>query len=196
MSRKAFRRADTKSGEAAHVSSGGEGRGTLDCPAMKFPRTIRLDSSDVQVFRHAAEPGEWAAPGSFAVLARDPAEFDNKETLAFQSGWLGLESFGRASLAEVAEIGEAEFFRLVERLARHFVEHYGAPDLAGALPAAREEADHAASLCEHKVHTLLALERELTDEGVVERFKVIRPSRTRDHARIWQLVPESEKPEG
>ena len=56
------------------------------------------------------------------------------------------------------------------------------------------EADHAASLCEHKVHTLLALERELTGEGVVERFKVIRPSRARDHARIWQLVPESEEP--
>ncbi len=119
---------------------------------MKLPRTIRLDSSDVQVFRHAAEPGEWAAPGSFAFLARDPADFDNKEKLAFQSGWLGLESFGRASLVVVAKIGEAEFFRLVERLARHFVEHFGAPDLAAALPAAREEADHAAALSEHKLH--------------------------------------------
>ena len=31
---------------------------------MKFPRTIRLDPSDVKVFPLAAEPGEWAVPGS------------------------------------------------------------------------------------------------------------------------------------
>lgn len=157
---------------------------------MKLPRTIRLDTSDVYVFRQAAEPGEWAVPGSFEFVDRDPAALDPKDRLALRSGWLGTASFGRSTLAEVATIDEAGFFAVVEALARHFVERYGAPDLAAALPAAREEADHAASLCDHREHTLLALEREVTDEGLVERFRIIRPERAKDHARIWEIVEE------
>ena len=159
---------------------------------MKFPRTIRLDASDLHVFPLAAEPGEWAVPGSFAFLGRGSEQFYTKERLAFRSGWLGTGSFGRASLVEVAEMGEAAYFQTVERLARHFVEHHGAPDLATALPAAREETDHAASLCEHAIHTLLALEREYGEAGLVERYRVIRPDRAVDHARIWQIVPDEE----
>ncbi len=160
---------------------------------MKFPRCIRLDASDLNIYRLAAEPGEWAVAGGFAFAEADPGAFDAKDRLAFQSGWLGTESFGRASLVEVAEIGEAEFARVVERLARHFVEAYGAPDLAAALPAARQEADDAAGLCDHKLYSLLALEREITDQGVVERFRVILPERAQDHARIWAIVPDEEK---
>lgn len=159
---------------------------------MKLPRTIQLDRSDLRVFRHAAEPGEWAVSGGFAFADQDPAELDRKDSLAFHSGWLGTESFGRSTLVEVAEIEEAAFFQVVERLARHFVERYGAPDLVSALPVARAEADHAASLCEHKVHTLLAIERELTESGLVERFRIIRPKPDQDHARIWEIVPEEE----
>jgi hypothetical protein len=159
---------------------------------MKFPRTVRLDSSDLHVFHSAAAPGEWAVPGSFAFVDSGLEDLDSKQKLAFRSGWLGTESFGRATLSEVAEIGEEEFFQVVERLARHFVAHYGAPDLAAALPAAREEADHAASLCDHKTHTLLALEREHAAAGLVERFRVIRPERARDHARIWEILPDPE----
>jgi hypothetical protein len=157
---------------------------------MKFPRCVRLDPSDLNVYRLAAEPGEWAVPGGFAFADSDPGAFDNKDKIAFQSGWLGTESFGRASLVEIAEIEEAEFFRVIERLARHFVEAYGAPSLAAALPAARAEADEAAALSTHKLHSLLALEREMTDQGVVERFRVITPARAQDHARIWEIVPE------
>ena len=113
---------------------------------MRFPRTIRLDSSDLQVFDPAAAAGEPAVPGGFAFAGHEPETLAGKERQAFASGWLGTESFGRASLVEVGEISEAEFFQLVERLARHFVERYGAPDLATALPAAREEADYAAGL--------------------------------------------------
>jgi len=164
---------------------------------MRFPRTTRLDSSDLQVFRRAAEPGEWAVPGSFVFHGRDPAELDGKDRIAFRSGWLGTESFGHASLVEIAEIEEAAFFAVVERLARHFVDCLGAPDLAAALPAAREEADYAAGLCDHKLNSLLALERELepqggTEQALVERFRVIVPKRGADHARIWEIVSEEE----
>lgn len=160
---------------------------------MRFPRVIRLDSSDVHVFPLAAEPGEWAVPGAFAFADLDPGALSTKEQLAFASGWLGTESFGRASLVEVADIGEAHFFQVVERLARHFVDHYGAPDIPAALPVARHEADYAVSLCEHKVHTLLAIEREISEHGMVERFRVIVPGRAKEHAAIWTVVPDDDE---
>lgn len=166
---------------------------------MRFPRTIRLDSSDLQVFRRAAEPGEWAVPGSFVFHGHAPEQLDRKDRIAFRSGWLGTESFGHSTLVEVAEIEEAAFFAVVERLARHFVERLGAPDLAAALPAAREEADYAAGLCEHKLNSLLALERERQGDGaqgLVERFRVIVPERAADHARIWEIVSEDDDEKG
>ena len=158
---------------------------------MQFPRTIRLDQSDPKVFAHPAEAGEWAVPGGFAFADRDPTSLVGKERVAFATGWLGTGSFGRSTLVEVAEIDDAAFYAVIERLARHFVDVYGAPSLAAALPAAREEADDAAGLCDHPLGSLLAVEREATAEGVVERYRVIRPARATDHARIWEIVPEA-----
>ena len=159
---------------------------------MRIPRVIRLDASDTRVFHTPATPGEPAVPGSFAFFDADPQSLDNKDQLAFSSGWLGTESFGRATFVEVAEIDEAEHAQMVERLARHFVEHYGAPSLAEALPAAREEADYAVELCEHKLHTLLAVEREMSEDGIRERFKAIDPGRADEHAKIWELLPDDD----
>ena len=157
---------------------------------MRLPRTLRLDASDLQIFETAAAPGEWAVPGTFAFSEAEPEALSGKEKLAFASGWLGTESFGRSTLVEVAEIEEAAFFAVVERLARHFVENYGAPDLAAALPAARAEADYASGLCEHKLHSLLAVERSFTDEGISERFRLVQPERSGDHAKIWEIVED------
>ena len=157
---------------------------------MKFPRCIRLDASDLNIFARAAEPGEWLVPGGFAYADCDPDQLERKARLAFHSAWLGTESFGHSTLAEVAEIDPADFEQTIEHLARHFVDTYGAPDLAAARPVARAEAEEAAELCQHKVHTLLAIERELTEEGVVERFRVIVPARAPDHAKVWEIVPE------
>lgn len=160
----------------------------------KLIRSLRLDQSDSHIFHQAAEPGEWVVPGTFAFLDLDPEQADRKQQLAFASGWLGCETFGHSTLVEVAEIEEAEFFALVERLARLFVERYGAPSLAAALPAAREEADLAASLAEeHKIGTLLAIAREWDEDGAIrEGFRVIRPSRAEEHARIWTIEEEED----
>ncbi len=162
---------------------------------LRFPRVVRLDSSDAQVFERAAAPGEWAVTGSFAFAERPAETLDSKARLAFRSGWLGCESFGWASLVEVDEISEAAFFEVVERLARHFVEHYGAPDIAAALLAARREADDAAALSDHKIHQLLAIEREAGPEGIIERIHLIHPDRATAHARIWQVVADGESEE-
>ena len=159
---------------------------------MRFPRTIRLDSSDPEIFDRAAAPGEPAVPGSFAFAERQPETLEHRERLAFRSAWLGTESFGWSTLVAVAEIDEAEYARVIERLARHFVERFGAPDLVTALPAAREEADYAASLCDHKRNTLLAIERDWTEAGIAERFRVLTPTRAEDHAKIWQIVEDDE----
>lgn len=156
----------------------------------RLPRAIRLDQSDLHVFELACEVGEWAIPGSFAFAGLDPTHLQGKAQLAFKSGWLGLTSFGRTTLVEIAEIDEAEFFATVERLARHIEAAYAAPSFGHALAAARQELEEAAGLCEHKLGTLLALERVPREEGFIERFRVIEPSRAGDHAKIWQILPD------
>jgi hypothetical protein len=163
---------------------------------MKFPRCIRLDASDLNIYTHAAEPGEWAVPGGFAYADCDPESLERKARLAFHGAWLGTGSFGHSTLAEVAELDDNAFAQVVERLAQHFVDNYGAPDLEAARPVARAEVEEAAALCEHKIHTLLALEREMTEAGVVERYRVIEPGRAQEHAKIWEIVPEDDADNG
>ena len=160
---------------------------------MHFPRAIRLDQSDTHVYEVVAEPGEWAIPGAFAFAEVEPEALSGKARQAFVHGFLGTLSFGRTTLVEVADITDDEFEAVVERLAAHFVERYGAPDLDAARVAARAEAEFAASLCDHKIHTLLALERHFGDDGIVERFKVIHPPREPQHAKIWAIVEDDEE---
>jgi hypothetical protein len=153
---------------------------------MKFLRTIRLDASDEEVYPSAARPGEWAVPGSFSFLDDTPETLAGRRLQAFRSGFLGTGSFGWCSLVEVAEMEEDEVSRVIDRLAQHFIAHHGAPHIAAALPAAADEVDYASALCEHPVHTLLTIERELGAEGIVEKLKVLR-LRADDHGsvRLW-----------
>ena len=99
---------------------------------MKFPRCIRLDASDLNIYARAAEPAEWLVPGGFAYADCDPEGLDRKARLAFHSAWLGTESFGHGTLAEVAEIDQAGFEQVVEAPGPGiFVESYGAPGPGG-----------------------------------------------------------------
>ncbi len=159
----------------------------------KFPRTIRLDTSDVYVFECAAEPGEWAVPGSFAFANAEIEGLKGKARQAFACGWLGTLSWGFSTLVEVAPIDEPSFRQVVDRLAHHFVVHFGAPGHRAALPVAEAEARAAAELCdEHALHRLLALERQLDTAGIVERYRVVQPERAADHTRLWTIEPDEE----
>ena len=159
---------------------------------VKLPRTIRLDSSDSFAFERAAEPGEWAVSGAFAFLNDAPEAVTGRRRQAFANGFLGVGTFGWSTLVTVATATEADVEGVVAALARHFVELYGAPDLLSARHAAVEEVRFAAGLCDKPINTLLAVERRFDDAGGIrESFRVIEPKREKDHARIWELVPDT-----
>ena len=161
---------------------------------MKFARTLRLDASDAQVFPLAAAPEEWAVTGTFAFAHDDPTDWSRKDQLAFKSGWLGTESFGRSTFVQVAVIPDAQAEAVVRRLAGHIFQNFGAPDMLAATDAARHEVADMASLCgDHAAGTLLAIERDLTDDGIAERVRVAPRRDEGDHARIWTVeVDETE----
>ena len=143
---------------------------------MKLARTIHFDESDQNVFARPAETGEWAIAGGFEFSNWTEGELVGKKRQAFANGWLGLDSFGRATFVAVAEIEAAEREEIVHRLAEHFVTYYGAPDVEAASGVATEEISFMADLCEdHAPNTLLAVSRELTDAGVKEQFRHIEP---------------------
>lgn len=153
----------------------------------KLLRTFRLDATDSRVFDHAAEPGEWAVPGTFAFLNDDPGTLTGKARQAFRHGFLGLGSFGRSTLAIVVDANDQDRGAVVDALAVHLLTAYGAPDLDAASAFAAGELAFAAELADFPVNTLVALEREPTEGGVHERFTKFEPGRETDHARIWEV---------
>lgn len=140
---------------------------------IRFPVTVRLDESDLHVYERAAEPGEWAIPGSFVFSGLDGAALTGKIAQAFATGFLGLASFGWSSLVKVAEMPEEEFDTLANSLAAHFVARYGAPDIATALPTAHQELEFAMKLCDQPEGTMISIKRVNQDDGIRESFRLI-----------------------
>ena len=142
---------------------------------MKLARAIHLDESDTQVFFSPARTGEWCVAGGFEFSNWTEADLTGKARQAFSNGWLGLETFGRVTFVAVTRIEADEVKALEDRLAQHFVDVYGAPDLDAAGNVARDEIAHMIELCaDHDPNTLLTVARELTEAGVREAFRAIR----------------------
>jgi hypothetical protein len=142
---------------------------------MKLLRTIRLDPSDTFVFEKAAEPGEWAVPGSFVFWNQDPSTLEGKARSAFRAGILGIGSLGWSTLAQIVEADDAQHGEAVEMLAQRLMQNFGAPDLTLARLAASEEIAYAASLCDHPLDTLVAVHRVYEDDSIRETFRTLRP---------------------
>lgn len=160
---------------------------------LKLPRTIRLDPSDEFVFPRAAAPGEWAVSGAFCFWNSDAAALSGKERQAFRSGFLGIASFGWSTLVVVTEATEDEREESVATLARQLVTHLGAPDIAAARTASEEEIAFAASLCEHPVNTILAIQRSSETAGIRERFRTLRKREDLiDHSRAFEIVEDED----
>lgn len=159
---------------------------------MRLLRTIRFDASDEHVFERAAGAGEWAVSGAFAFADDDPSTLAGKRRQAFRSAFLGTMSFGHATLTVVAEIARQERAAVVQRLAEHLQERYGAPSETEARAAAEDEVAFAEGLARHPVNTIVAVERSFGPDGIVERFRTIEPAGGRPHTRIWTLVPDAD----
>ena len=157
---------------------------------MRLPRTIQLDASDRSVFEHAAEPGEWAVPGTFAFLEDEPGELLGKRRTAFQHGFLGTASFGWSTLVMVADASPAVVQAVTDALARHFHAERGAPSLHEAEEVAAREVAFAAGLCDHPVGTLLTTFRQHGPDGIVEQFATVTP----DPAQPEESRPDFGKP--
>lgn len=141
-----------------------------------LPRTIRLDRSDTVVFAAAAQPGEWAVPGTFLYDAGLVPTLPRKAQIAFRSGFLGIDSFGHSTLVVVTQARAEERAQAVRALAAQFVAHLGAPDLDTAMPAAEEETALAEDLCRgHDVGTLIALHRVAEGEAIRETYRTLKP---------------------
>ena len=142
---------------------------------MKLLRTIRLDPSDTFVFEKAAEPGEWAVPGSFVFWNQDPSSFEGKQRTAFRAGLLGIASLGWSTLAQIVDADNDDHAEAVEMLAQRLVENFGAPEITLARLAASEEIAYASSLCDHPLDTLIAVHRVQEGDSIRETFRTLRP---------------------
>lgn len=162
---------------------------------MKLLRTVRFDVSDSFVFDPAADADEWAVSGAFAFMHLTPAQTTGKLKQAFANGFLGTTSFGRATFVTVSEATADDRHALEQRLARHFVQHYGAPSLEAALPAAREEVDFVVDLVrEADINTVFTVRRSWNEDGSLkEELRALpKPSVEDQHAnaRIWSVIDD------
>lgn len=151
---------------------------------MHFLRSVQLDGSDRQVFERAAEPGEWAVPGSFALLCIDPQTTDPKQREAFRHGFIGTDSFGYSSLVTVADISPAGLSRIIARITAHLRRHCGAPTDRAARNAAEEEVGFTLELSAHPIGTLIALQRDLVDDAIEETYRTLSRQEGVDHSRV------------
>ena len=143
---------------------------------MRLARTLRFDDSDERVFETPAQPDEWAISGTFELSNWSADMLTGRPRQAFANGWLGLESFGRATFSATAQIEQAEYAALIDHLAQHFVDAYGAPDIDAARPVAEDELRYMREMCEdHDANTLLVVNREMVEAGINESFRVIKP---------------------
>lgn len=162
---------------------------------MKLLRTIRLDPSDAFVFSRAAEPGEWAVPGTFVFWEQPVEGLIGKERAAFRSGLLGIVSLGWSTLAVVSEASAEDRAEAVEALARQLHARFGAPDMALARAAAEQEIAYAAELASPPVGTLVALRRTVERGDIREQFRTLLPGGDDLHNRAFHFEMIEEEPE-
>ncbi|MDD1533184.1 MULTISPECIES: DUF6505 family protein [unclassified Bradyrhizobium] len=155
---------------------------------MKLLRTIALDPSDTFIFDVAAEPGEWAVSGAFRFWDCDGSKLEGKPRAAFRGGFLGVQSWGWSTLAQIVPATEDDYRSLVDLLARQLVDRFGAPDMAVARAAAEEEVAFAQSLCSHPISALIAVHRSSSDGEVRESFRRLQLREGQGHSKAFSFM--------
>jgi hypothetical protein len=154
----------------------------------KLLRTIALDASDSFVFDVPALSGDWAVSGAFRFCDRDPAKLNGKARAAFRSGFLGVQSWGWSTLAQIVPATEDDCQALVELLARQLVDRFGAPGMAVARTAAEEEVAFAQSLCTHPISSLIAVHRSAREGEVHEAFRKLQLREGQGHGKAFSFM--------
>lgn len=142
---------------------------------MRFLKAVRLDDSDLRVLAEegAAEDGEWLVSGGYAVC--DLASGHRVPHCHCDTTFVVAGSRRRCTIAEVAEIDEAEYARLKALLAQHFLEALGAPSWEVAEAAAGEECAYTADLAAgFPPDVWITVKREASPDGVGERYSVFK----------------------
>jgi hypothetical protein len=155
---------------------------------VKLLRTIALDPSDTFVFDAAAGPGEWAVSGAFRFCDKDPAKLSGKVRAAFRSGFLGVQSWGWSTLAQIVPATEDDREALVDLLVRQLVDLFGAPDAATARAAAEDEVAFVQSLCTHPISSLIAVHRAANDGEVRETFRRLQLRKGQGHGKAFSFM--------
>ena len=160
---------------------------------MKLARTIRFDSSDLNIFPTVADEGEWAVVGTFCFAAMPPADLTGKVRQAFSNGFLGCQSFGFSTLVSVVQARPKDIQTITDHLANHFVEKFGAPSKVAAKDAISDEIEFMAELCEsHKTGTLLAIQRSWGEDGIKEVFRSLPKPDSCAEQKIWTIIDDVE----
>lgn len=117
--------------------------------------------------------GEWAVTGAFRFAHRDPASLMGRERTQFQYSWLGLESFAPCLHVVVTPVAPDELEQILRRLAAHLLDAWDIPSPQAAVELAAEEIEFARTLAGHPSGTVLALEREFNEQGLIERSRIV-----------------------
>lgn len=142
----------------------------------KLLRAVRLDDTDARVFRAcgAANEGEFVTTGGFAVCDFSAAPRCDPRCHC-ESSFLAVGSRARCSIAEVAEVSEAELEAQVDALAWHLVRAWNAPSWEAARSLAEEEVRHTAEVCETlsaEVWITVKRERAPGGDAIEEQYAV------------------------
>lgn len=92
----------------------------------------------------------------------------------------------------VDSISDEEHQAVIKGLVSRLMQQSPAPNWKVALATAQEEVDFAASICNHEIHTLLALERNIEAESFVENFRVVRRPSTIEHSTVILWTAEDD----
>jgi hypothetical protein len=143
---------------------------------MRFLKAVRLDDSDDRLLVEtggAARDGEWVVSGGYAVC--DLPSGHRVARCRCDTTFLAAGAHRRCTIAEVAEIEEAAYEEIRDRLARHFLEELGAPTPEAARAAAEDECAYTADLAGgFPPEVWITVKREATDDGVGERYSVFK----------------------
>jgi hypothetical protein len=137
---------------------------------------VRLDASDCLVYSHegAARDGEWLVSGGYAVC--DPSGLSHRTPKCHcLISFVGVESHGRCTIAEIAEIDEIQYQQILERLTRHLRDDLGAPTLEAARVVAEDEAQYSADLCKSfSPGVWITIKRTPADGAIKEHYSVFK----------------------